>query len=81
MRGRIDAACKPGHNHEPGFAKLARETLGDFDGGRRGIAGTDHGYHAQTFSWLTGELVRRVTGRGVGAWIADEIARPVGADL
>ncbi|MEU3516349.1 serine hydrolase domain-containing protein [Streptomyces sp. NPDC006654] len=43
--------------------------------------GTDHGYHAQTFSWLTGELVRRVTGRGVGAWIADEIARPVGADL
>ncbi|MDX3800666.1 serine hydrolase domain-containing protein [Streptomyces sp. AK04-3B] len=43
--------------------------------------GTDHGYHAQTYSWLTGELVRRVTGRPVGEWIADEIARPVGADL
>ncbi|WP_085210936.1 serine hydrolase domain-containing protein [Streptomyces sp. Amel2xC10] len=43
--------------------------------------GTDHGYHAQTYSWLTGELVRRVTGRSVGAWIADEIAGPVGADL
>ncbi|MFC9282708.1 serine hydrolase domain-containing protein [Streptomyces collinus] len=43
--------------------------------------GTDHGYHAQTYSWLTGELVRRVTGRPVGAWIASEIAAPVGADL
>ncbi|MET9058269.1 serine hydrolase domain-containing protein [Streptomyces antibioticus] len=43
--------------------------------------GTDHGYHAQTYSWLTGELVRRVTGRSVGAWIADEIAGPAGADL
>ncbi|CAK7287980.1 serine hydrolase domain-containing protein [Streptomyces misionensis] len=43
--------------------------------------GTDHGYHAQTYSWLTGELVRRVTGRPVGEWIADEIARPVGADV
>jgi CubicO group peptidase (beta-lactamase class C family) len=43
--------------------------------------GTDHGYHAQTYSWLTGELVRRVTGRPVGEWIADEIAGPLGAGL
>jgi CubicO group peptidase (beta-lactamase class C family) len=43
--------------------------------------GTDHGYHAQTYSWLTGELVRRITGRGIGEWIADEIAGPAGADL
>ncbi|MEU0334169.1 serine hydrolase domain-containing protein [Streptomyces sp. NPDC006193] len=43
--------------------------------------GADHGYHAQTYSWLTGELIRRVTGRPAGEWIADEIARPVGADL
>ncbi|MEV7690591.1 serine hydrolase domain-containing protein [Streptomyces bungoensis] len=43
--------------------------------------GTDHGYHAQTYSWLAGEVVRRVTGRGVGRWIAEEIAAPVGADL
>ncbi|MFD5567007.1 serine hydrolase domain-containing protein [Streptomyces cadmiisoli] len=43
--------------------------------------GTDHGYHAQTFSWLIGELVRRVTGRPVGEWIADEVAGPAGADL
>ncbi|MFD4635153.1 serine hydrolase domain-containing protein [Streptomyces sp. NPDC058284] len=43
--------------------------------------GEDHGYHAQTYSWLTGELVRRVTGRPVGEWIASEIARPLGLDL
>ncbi|MFJ6725717.1 serine hydrolase domain-containing protein [Streptomyces sp. NPDC091281] len=43
--------------------------------------GTAHGYHAQTFSWLTAELVRRVTGRTIGAWIAEEITAPVAADL
>ncbi|WP_190329355.1 serine hydrolase domain-containing protein [Streptomyces venezuelae] len=43
--------------------------------------GEDHGYHAQTYSWLVGELVRRVTGRPVGEWIADEIAGPLGLDL
>ncbi|QXE36444.1 beta-lactamase family protein [Streptomyces sp. GMY02] len=43
--------------------------------------GTDHGYHAHTYSWLIAELVRRVTGRGVGRWIAEEIARPLGLDF
>ncbi|MFE1439386.1 serine hydrolase domain-containing protein [Streptomyces sp. NPDC058739] len=43
--------------------------------------GTGHGYHAQTYSWLTGELVRRVTGRPIGEWIAEEIAGPAGADF
>ncbi|WP_069174439.1 serine hydrolase domain-containing protein [Streptomyces griseus] len=43
--------------------------------------GTDHGYHAQTFSWLIGELVRRVTGRTIGRWVAEEIARPLGLDF
>ncbi|MFF3331552.1 serine hydrolase domain-containing protein [Streptomyces sp. NPDC002888] len=43
--------------------------------------GTEHGYHAQTYSWLTGELVRRITGRPIGEWIATEIAGPAGADL
>ncbi|UQA94972.1 serine hydrolase domain-containing protein [Streptomyces halobius] len=43
--------------------------------------GTDHGYHAQTYSWLIGELVLRVTGRSIGRWIADEISGPLGLDL
>jgi CubicO group peptidase (beta-lactamase class C family) len=44
--------------------------------------GSDHGYHAQTFSWLTNELVRRVTGgRSLGEWLAAEVAAPLGLDL
>ncbi|MCQ4080561.1 beta-lactamase family protein [Streptomyces sp. RB6PN25] len=43
--------------------------------------GTDHGYHAQTFSWLLGALVQRATGRTLGAWFDQEIARPRGLDL
>ncbi|MGK5627134.1 serine hydrolase domain-containing protein [Streptomyces sp. URMC 123] len=40
--------------------------------------GSAHGYHAQTYSWLLGELVRRVTGRTMGRWVAEEVARPLG---
>ncbi|MEU6767184.1 serine hydrolase domain-containing protein [Streptomyces sp. NPDC046853] len=43
--------------------------------------GEDHGYHAHTYSWLTGELVRRVTGRSIGEFVASEIAGPLGIDL
>ncbi|MER6751835.1 serine hydrolase domain-containing protein [Streptomyces fungicidicus] len=43
--------------------------------------GTDHGYHALTYGWLVDELVRRVTGRGCGEWIASEISAPLGLDL
>ncbi|MGW2641203.1 serine hydrolase domain-containing protein [Streptomyces sp. NPDC001348] len=43
--------------------------------------GTDHGYHAQTYSWLTSEVLRRVSGRPIGEWIADGIAGPAGAEL
>jgi len=43
--------------------------------------GTEHGYHALTYGWLVGELLRRVTGVGAGEWIAEEIAGPLGADL
>ncbi|MFJ3903294.1 serine hydrolase domain-containing protein [Streptomyces sp. NPDC090025] len=43
--------------------------------------GTAHGYHAHTFSWLLSGLVHRVTGRTIGTWVAEEIARPLGLDL
>jgi CubicO group peptidase (beta-lactamase class C family) len=44
-------------------------------------AGTSHGYHAVTFGWLVGELVRRVTGRSLGTYFAEEIAGPLGLDF
>jgi CubicO group peptidase (beta-lactamase class C family) len=43
--------------------------------------GTKHGYHALTYGWLTGEVLRRVTGRSPGALVADELSKPLGLDL
>lgn len=43
--------------------------------------GTAHGYHGLTYGWLVGEVVRRVSGRGVGTYFADEIAKPLGLDF
>jgi CubicO group peptidase (beta-lactamase class C family) len=37
-------------------------------------------YHAMTFGWLCGELIRRVDGRSVGRFFHDEIALPLGLD-
>jgi CubicO group peptidase (beta-lactamase class C family) len=38
-------------------------------------------YHAVTQGYLIGEVVRRVTGRGLGAFFAEEVAGPLGADF
>ena len=43
--------------------------------------GTTHGYHANTYGWLVGELVRRVDGRSIGRYFADEVAGPLGLDF
>ena len=40
-----------------------------------------HGYHALTFGWLAGELVRRVTGRSLGDFVREEIAGPLGVEM
>ncbi len=42
--------------------------------------GTRHGYHAITFGWLVGEVVRRITGKSLGTYFRDEIAGPLGMD-
>ncbi|MGQ4430767.1 serine hydrolase domain-containing protein [Streptomyces sp. SAS_260] len=43
--------------------------------------GTAAGYHALTFGFLIGEIVRRVTGRSLGDFFAGEVAGPLGADF
>jgi len=43
--------------------------------------GTAHGYHVNTFGFLIGEVLRRVTGASVGQLVRDRVARPLGADL
>jgi CubicO group peptidase (beta-lactamase class C family) len=42
--------------------------------------GTKHGYHAITYGWLIGEVMRRVSGKSPGAYFREEIARPLGID-
>jgi len=43
--------------------------------------GTASSYHAMTYGWLVGELVRRIAGRSVGDFVRDEIAKPLSADF
>ncbi|MCO6010838.1 beta-lactamase family protein [Actinoallomurus purpureus] len=43
--------------------------------------GAAAGYHSITFGFLVGEVVRRVTGRSVGTFFAEEVAGPLGADF
>ncbi len=60
----------------------------DYDAIAKGLAaaapswepGTRFGYHALTFGWLLGEIVRRVTGRRVGVFFHEEVAEPLGLD-
>ncbi len=43
--------------------------------------GTQHGYHALTYGWLVGEVVRRVSGKSIGTFFHDEFAAPLGLDF
>ena len=43
--------------------------------------GTASGYHALNFGHLIGEVVRRVSGRTLKQFVAEEIAGPLGADF
>jgi CubicO group peptidase (beta-lactamase class C family) len=44
------------------------------------VPGTKHGYHAITYGWLVGEVVRRASGKTLGTYFRDEIATPLGLD-
>jgi CubicO group peptidase (beta-lactamase class C family) len=38
-------------------------------------------YHALTFGWICAELVRRIDGRSIGRFFAEEVAAPLGLEL
>jgi len=44
-------------------------------------AGHGHSYHASTFGWLVGEVMRRITGRSLGTFFAEDVAGPLGVDF
>jgi CubicO group peptidase (beta-lactamase class C family) len=43
--------------------------------------GAKHGYHALTYGWLVGEVVRRITGKSLGTFFREEVAGPLGVDF
>eukprot|EP00752_Nemacystus_decipiens_P017982 g16115.t1 len=43
--------------------------------------GTAHGYHARTFGFLAGEVLRRATGQPIEAWLNQQLADPLQADF
>lgn len=67
---------------------LPTEAFYDWDRMTRALAaqatwwepGTQHGYHAFTFGWLVGELVRRIAGKSLGTYWREEVAEPLGID-
>jgi CubicO group peptidase (beta-lactamase class C family) len=61
---------------------------GDYDAIAAGLAaatprwepGTAFGYHATSYGWLMGEVVRRISGQSVGVFFANELAGPLGLE-
>jgi len=45
------------------------------------VPGSASGYHALTFGYLVGEVVRRITGKTLGTFLRDHVAGPLGADF
>ncbi|MCX5215285.1 beta-lactamase family protein [Kitasatospora sp. NBC_00240] len=80
-------------SHTAGLPELSGpavvEELYDWESVTAGLAaqapawepGTAAGYHALTFGFLVGEIVRRITGRSLGRFFAEEVAEPLGADF
>jgi CubicO group peptidase (beta-lactamase class C family) len=80
-------------NHRAGLAAvrspLPPEALYDWGAMTRALEaeapwwppGEGHGYHALTFGWLVGEVVRRISGKSLGTFFRDEIATPLDLDF
>ncbi len=91
--GKQDVTVAQLLSHQAGVCgvseKITVEDLYDWDKMVRLLAaqkpfwepGTRAGYHAVTWGFLAGELVRRITGKTLGTCFHEKIARPLGADF
>ena len=43
--------------------------------------GVSQGYHAVTFAWLVGELIKRIDGRSTGEYFKEEFVNPLNLDF
>ncbi|MEV4703771.1 serine hydrolase domain-containing protein [Actinoplanes sp. NPDC049316] len=90
--GKQDTTLRHALTHAAGVPQLppytTAEDLLDWDAMCRTIAGsvplwepgTRHGLHEWTYGWLIGEVVRRAAHKPIAWVLAEEVARPLGAD-
>ena len=91
--GKSDIRVRQLLSHQAGLPALRDplppEALFDWETMTRALAaerpwwepGSRHGYHAVTFGWLVGEVVRRISKKSLGSYFRDEIAGPLHADF
>lgn len=91
--GKENITVKMLLNHQAGIAAIRKPlpegAYGDWDRMIHALEeevpfwepGTRNGYHALTFGWLVGEVVRRVSGKSLGQFFQDEVAQPLGIDF
>src|SRR5580692_10342144 len=92
-QGKQDVLVRHLLSHASGVSGLEQpavvEDLYDWDKSTSRMAaqapwwepGTASGYHALNFGHLIGEVVRRVSGKSLKQFVAEEIAGPLGADF
>jgi CubicO group peptidase (beta-lactamase class C family) len=91
--GKVELPVRWLLDHRAGLpavrAPLPPEALYDWDAMTRALAaqepwwtpGERHGYHALTFGWLVGEVVRQISGQSLGSYFRTRIAEPLGLDF
>lgn len=90
--GKHDVLVRHVLSHSAGLHKMRARTSNldqvfDFEHQVRALEeqslayepGSKHGYHALTYGWLTGELLRRISGLDINTFIANELAEPLNA--
>ena len=92
-RGKEVITVRQALNHTAGIPQLpagtAVDSLSDWDGMCAAIAeleplwepGVKAAYHALTFGWIIGELVRRVDGRSISAFAREELCELAGVRI
>lgn len=91
--GKADIPVKMLLNHQAGLpavrAPLPQGAYANWDFMVNALAkeepfwepGTRNGYHALTIGWLVGEVVRRVSGKSLGTFFQEEVAKPLELDF